>query len=297
MAVETESAATALPRSRMSPLRMGLAYLAGSRMLLAGSLFFGIVLVMALGADFIAPYDPVANDFRHRLEGPSMLHLLGTDSYGRDILSRILYGSQVSLRIGAAVALGTAVFGIIIGATAGYFGRLDGLLMRVMDGLMAFPGLLLAIALAAVLGASEVNAVLALTVAYTPRAARVVRAAVLVARETEYVEAARAVGASHLRILFRHILPNSMAPIIVQLTYFFALAVLAEAVLSFIGIGPPPPAPTWGNIIAEGRDYIVEAPWVSLFPGVAIAIAVLGLNLMGDGLRDILDPRFKGSSS
>lgn len=297
MAVETDTIAAPGARAPVSAFRKALQHLMGSRMLLAGAVLFGLVLIMALAAGVIAPFDPVANDFRHRLEGPSLLHPLGTDSYGRDILSRIVYGSQVSLRIGAAVAFGTAVFGILIGAAAGYFGAVDGPLMRVMDGLMAFPGLLLAIALAAVLGASEFNAVLALTVAYTPRAARVVRAAVLVARETEYVEAARALGAGHMRILFRHILVNSMAPIIVQLTYFFALAILAEAVLSFIGIGPPPPTPTWGNIIAEGRDYIVEAPWVSLFPGVAIATAVLGLNLLGDGLRDILDPRFKGDAA
>lgn len=268
-----------------------LARLLASRMFVVGAALFVLMLASALAAHLLAPHDPLANDFRNRLSAPSFLHPAGTDSFGRDILSRILYGGQVSLGVGAAVAAATGVFGIVIGGAAGYFGRIDGILMRLMDGLMAFPGLLLAIALAAVLGSSETNAILALTIAYTPRAARVVRAAVLVVRETEYVEAARAIGAGHARILVRHILPNSLAPVIVQLTYFFALAILAEAVLSFIGVGPPPPAPSWGNIIAEGRDYIVEAPWISLFPGVAIALAVLGLNLLGDGLRDVFDPR------
>jgi peptide/nickel transport system permease protein len=165
--------------------------------------------------------------------------------------------------------------------------------MRVMDALMAFPGILLAIAIAAVLGPSEFNAVIALSVTYTPRTARVVRAAVLVVREMPYIESARAIGEGHLRILLMHVLPNSLTPLVVQLTYVFAIAILAEAVLSFIGVGPPPPLPTFGNIIAEGRDFIQEAPWVSLFPGLAIAVCVLGLNLIGDGLRDALDPRMK----
>jgi peptide/nickel transport system permease protein len=165
--------------------------------------------------------------------------------------------------------------------------------MRVMDGLMAFPAILLAIALAATLGASELNVVLALTIAYAPRTARIVRASVLVVREQEYVQAALAAGAGYFRILFRHILANSMSPLIVQLTFIFAVSVLAEAVLSFIGVGPPPPTPTWGNVIAEGRNYIREAPWISLLPGIAIGITVLGLNLLGDGLRDVLDPRIK----
>lgn len=286
------SAAIVLPPSRWWQ-RGVLARVLGSRLFVVGAALFALMLVSALFAHFLAPYDPLANDFRNRLSPPSLLHLAGTDSFGRDILSRILYGGQVSLGVGAAVAAATAFFGILIGAAAGYFHRLDSPLMRLMDGLMAFPGLLLAIALAAVLGSSTFNTILALTVAYTPRAARVVRAAVLVVKETEYVEAARAIGASNLRILLTHILPNSLAPLIVQATYFFALAILAEAVLSFIGVGPPPPAPSWGNIITDGRDYIVEAPWVSLFPGIAIALSVLGLNLLGDGLRDVLDPRLE----
>lgn len=263
------------------------------RLFLTGLILFMAVLLMAVLAPYLAPHLPNQNNFRYRLGEPNLTHWLGTDNFGRDVLSRVIYGSQVSLRIGFMVVVMNAVFGTLIGASAGYFRKLDNPIMRVMDGLMAFPAILLAIALAATLGPSEFNAVLALTVAYTPRTARIVRASVLVVREMDYVQAALASGAGHVRILFRHVLVNSMAPLIVQLTFIFAVAVLAEAVLSFIGVGPPPPTPTWGNIIAEGRNYIREAPWISLYPGIAIAITVLGLNLLGDGLRDVLDPRMK----
>jgi len=263
------------------------------RLFVTGLGLFLCVLAMAVFADWLAPHLPNQNNYRYRLGEPNGTHLLGTDNFGRDVLSRVIYGSQVSLRIGFMVVIMNAVFGTLIGASAGYFRKLDNPIMRVMDGLMAFPAILLAIALAATLGPSEFNAVLALTIAYTPRTARIVRASVLVVREMDYVQAAMASGAGHMRILFRHVLVNSMAPLIVQLTFIFALAVLAEAVLSFIGVGPPPPTPTWGNIISEGRNYIREAPWICLYPGIAIAFTVLGLNLLGDGLRDVLDPRMK----
>lgn len=263
------------------------------RSFMVGVTLFGAVVLVALLADLIAPHDPLKNNFRYRLGAPNDIHWLGTDRAGRDVLSRIVHGSQVSLRIGLMVVAITAVFGAVIGGLAGYFRRLDNPIMRVMDAMMAFPGILLAIAIAAVLGPSEFNAVLALAITYTPRTARVARAAVLVVREMPYVEAARAVGAGHLRILLTHVLPNGLTPLIVQLSYIFAIAILAEAVLSFIGVGPPPPLATFGNIIADGRDYIQEAPWVCLYPGLAIAITVLGLNLIGDGLRDALDPRMK----
>jgi peptide/nickel transport system permease protein len=263
------------------------------RSFLVGATLFGAVVLVALLADLIAPHDPLRNNFRYRLGAPNEIHWLGTDRAGRDVLSRIIHGSQVSLRIGLMVVVVTAVFGAVIGGLAGYFRRLDNAVMRVMDAMMAFPGILLAIAIAAVLGPSEFNAVLALAITYTPRTARVARAAVLVVREMPYVEAARAVGAGHVRILLTHVLPNGLTPLIVQLSYIFAIAILAEAVLSFIGVGPPPPLATFGNIIADGRDYIQEAPWICLYPGLAIAITVLGLNLIGDGLRDALDPRMK----
>jgi len=263
------------------------------RSFMVGFTLFGAIVLVALLADLIAPHDPMRNNFRYRLGAPNETHWFGTDRAGRDVLSRIIHGSRMSLRIGLMVVLATGLLGAVIGMLAGYFRRLDNPVMRVMDAMMAFPGILLAIAIAAVLGPSEFNAVLALTITYTPRTARVVRAAVLVVRETPYIEAARAIGAGHARILLTHVLPNSLTPLVVQLTYIFAIAILAEAVLSFIGVGPPPPAPTFGNIIADGRDYIQEAAWVCLYPGLAIAMTVLGLNLIGDGLRDALDPRMK----
>jgi peptide/nickel transport system permease protein len=258
-----------------------------------GLLLFGAVAVCGLLAAWLAPYDPIRNNFRTRFQPPSESFWFGTDRFGRDILSRTLFGIQVSLRIGLGVALLTAVIGGAIGAVAGFWRRADGPVMRVMDALMAFPAVLLAIALAAALGPSELNVILALSIAYVPRTARVMRAGVLVVREFPFVEGARAIGASPPRVLLRHVLPNAMAPLVVQQTYVFALAVLAEAVLSFLGVGPPPPTPTLGGIIADGRDFIQEAPWISLAPGVVIALVVLGLNLMGDGLRDALDPRLR----
>jgi peptide/nickel transport system permease protein len=259
-----------------------------------GAVMFAFVVLLALSADLIAPYDPNKNDYHQILAAPSAAHLLGTDGFGRDILSRVIYGTRVSLRIGLMVVIASGVLGALIGLLAGYIQAVDNVLMRVMDGLMAFPGVLLAIALAASLGPSELNATIALTVTFTPRTARVVRASVLVVREMEYVAAAVAAGAGHLRILFRHILANSLSPLIVQLTFVFAVSILAEAILSFLGVGPRPPTPSLGNIIAEGRNYIAEAPWVALYPGLTITISVLGLNLMGDGLRDVIDPRLRG---
>jgi peptide/nickel transport system permease protein len=263
------------------------------RSVLAGAVLVGLVLLAAGLADWIAPFDPVRNNFRYRLGAPNGIYLAGTDRFGRDVFSRILFGARVSLRIGAAVALTSALAGGAVGLVAGWWPRVDGWIMRLMDGLMAFPGILLAIALAVTLGPSEGTAVIALSVAYTPRTARVMRGAVLVARAQDYVEAARAVGARTWRILWKHVVPACVAPLAVQQTYIFAVAILAEAVLSFVGVGPPPPRPTLGSIIADGRDTMVEAPWIALSPGLVIAMLVLGLNLLGDGLRDALDPRMR----
>jgi peptide/nickel transport system permease protein len=262
-----------------------------NKLFVSGSLLFALVLAMAVFADLIAPIPPDQIQIRHRFEAPSIEFPMGTDNFGRDLLSRIVYGARLSLLIGFSVVVLTGIAGTAIGAFAGYFRHLDNPVMRVMDAFMAFPAILLALGIAAALGASAVNAVIALSLVYAPRTARIVRASVLVVREMEYVHAARACGASHLRILFKHVLPNSLAPLIVQLTFIFAYAVIAEAILSFLGLGPEPPTPTWGNVIAEGRQYIREAPWITLFPGIAIATTVLGLNLLGDGLRDGLDPR------
>ncbi len=263
------------------------------RSFVIGVILVGTVVLAALLADWLAPFDPVKNNFRNRMGAPDHVFLLGTDRFGRDVLSRILHGAQVSLRIGLAVAVMSGVAGAVIGLLSGWWRGVDLWLMRVMDGLMAFPGLLLAIALAATLGPSESTVIIALTVAYTPRTARVMRGAVLVARAQDYVEAARSVGVRTLRLLLRHVLPACTAPLVVQQTYVFAIAILAEAVLSFVGVGPPPPRPTLGAIIADGRDNMVEAPWIAMAPGVVIAMLVLGLNLLGDGLRDALDPRMR----
>jgi len=268
------------------------------RLFMTGVVLFVVVLAGALAADWLAVESPTRMNMRLRFTAPGDdRFLLGSDGFGRDVLARLLHGAQVSLRIGLLVVVFSGVLGTFFGAISGYFRRLDNPVMRVMDAFMAFPAILLAIAIAAALGPSELNVVAALAAVYTPRTARIVRASVLVVRESEFVQAARVAGAGDARILLGHVLPNSLAPLIVQLTFIFAYAVLAEAVLSFLGVGPPPPTPTWGNMIAEGRNFIREAPWITLMPGLAVSITVLGLNLLGDGLRDVLDPRMKVASS
>jgi peptide/nickel transport system permease protein len=260
---------------------------------LIGFALFGLVVMVALFADLITAADPVRISIRNRFKPPSWEHPFGTDNLGRSQLARVMHGARLSLMIGLAVVILNGVFGVLLGAASGYFRRLDNILMRTTDALMAFPAVLLAIAIAAALGASSLTAAIALSVVYIPRTARIVRASVLVVRELEFVQAAKAMGASHIRILLKHILPNCLAPLIVQLTFIFAYAVLSEAVLSFLGLGAAPPSPTWGNIIAEGRQYMREAAWITLIPGLALAVTVVGLNLLGDGLRDVLDPRLK----
>ncbi|WP_205963865.1 ABC transporter permease [Pseudoruegeria sp. SK021] len=259
---------------------------------IGGAILACIVLITVIGP-FVMPYGPEDTSLMDRFKAPSVAHLAGTDAFGRDVMTRVIDGAHISLSIGLSVVIITMSLGIVIGAIAGYFPKLDNIIMRVMDAGEAFPTLLLAIALAAVLGPGVVNVVLALGIAYTPRTARIVRASVLILSQQQFVEAARASNASHLRIIAKHLIPNALAPVIVQMTFVFADAVLAEAALSFIGVGPPPPSPTWGNIIADGRSYLFSAPWISLFPGLAIFFTVLSLNLVGDGLRDQLDPRLK----
>jgi peptide/nickel transport system permease protein len=277
----------------ISPTRETIGRLLRHRSFMIGATIMAVIAIIAIGADALAPFDPLRNNFRLRLHAPDALNWFGTDHFGRDILSRIMFGARTSLAIGAMVVVATGFFGALIGATAGYFPRLDQPLMRVMDAMMAFPSIVLAMVVSAILGASVTNVVIALSIATTPHTARIVRASVLVGRELDYVEAARALGASDLRILFRHVLINSLGPLIVRLTYVFAIAILSEAALSFVGAGPPPPTPTFGSIIAQGRDFMREAAWITIFPGLAIMLCVLGLNLLGDGLRDVLDPRMK----
>jgi peptide/nickel transport system permease protein len=263
------------------------------KLFVTGAILLVAMVALSLFAPLLAagPYEKMFP--RSRLLPPGGQFWLGTDHVGRDLMARVAYGGRLSLSIGLAVMLISGVCGTIVGVAAGYFRRLDNPVMRLMDALMAFPAILLAIAISATLGGSTLNAVIALSAVYTPRTARIVRANTLVVREMDYVKAALVAGASGLRVMLRHILPNSLAPLIVQTTFVFAYAVVAEAILSFLGIGAQPPTPSWGNIIAEGRNYIRDAPWITLFPGIAIAVTVLGLNLIGDGLRDALDPRLR----
>ena len=263
------------------------------RLFVTGLVLLGIVVTVAVLAPILAASDPNRLAMRSKFLPPSLDHPFGTDNFGRSQLSRVVWGARLSLVMGLSVVALNAVFGTLLGAVSGYFRRLDNMLMRFNDALMAFPAVILALAITAALGASMINAVIAIAVVYIPRTARIVRASVLVVRETEYVQAAVAAGAGTWRILRHHILPNSLAPLIVQLSFLFAYAVISEATLSFLGLGAPPPTPTWGNIMSEGRQYMREAPWIIAIPGVALALTVMSLNLLGDGLRDVLDPRLK----
>ena len=254
-------------------------------------LFFGLVAVAAPVITIINPYDLNMAD---RLVGPSGEHWFGTDSLGRDLYGLVAYGARISLFVGAAVAIMSSIVGVFIGVTAGYFRWLDDIAMRFMDGLMAIPGILFAIVLMALLGGSLVNVIIAITVVDSPRTARLIRSAVLSIREQMYIEAARAFGAPSWRILFYHVMPNTFAPLIVQATFLFATAILVEASLSFLGAGVPPTTPTWGNTIGEGRTHALTAPWVVFFPGVALFLVSMAVNLFGDGLRDKLDPKLRG---
>ena len=265
-----------------------------SKVAVAGLVTFTILVVVTLLAPWIATHPPAEIVPADRLQGPSDRHYFGTDHFGRDIYSRVVYGGRTSLTIGAIVVVITGIVGTALGLVSGFYRRLDDVLMRIMDGLMAIPSLLLAIALIGSLGPNPANLVIALSVVYTPRVARIARATVITVRELQYVEAARSLGSGDLRLILRHVAPNAIGPINVQLTFIFAYAVLSEASLSFLGVGAPPDLPTWGNILNEGRPYVTLAPWISIFPGVAIVLNVLSLNLLGDGLRDLLDPRLRG---
>lgn len=265
-----------------------------SRSTMVGGLIVLAMVLIAVFASVLSPYDPQDIQVPQRLLGPGHAHPFGTDNLGRDIFSRVVHGARVSLFVGSLVVVCATGAGATIGLIAGYDNRMDRVLMRIMDGLMAFPTTLLAIALMAALGARLSNVIIALSIVFTPRVARIVRSVTLVVRELDYVQAAQALGAADARILARHVLPNCLAPIIVQATFIFADSVLAEAALSFLGVGLPPYIPSWGTIITAGRTFMQTAPWITIFPGVAILISVLGLNLLGDGLRDLADPRLQG---
>jgi len=258
----------------------------------AGAIIVSIVMLAALAAPLILPWDPAYQDLPNRLQGPTWQHWFGLDELGRDILARVLLGARVSLLVGIVVVGVSSIVGMAVGGVSGYYGgSIDQVIGRVMDVLMAFPGMLLAIALVAVLGPSLVNVVIALAVIGWVGYARLVRGQVLRAREFEYVTAARALGAGTLRILIRHVFPSALPPLLVQATLGMAGAILSEAALSFLGLGVQPPTPSWGTMINGGRVHLLDAPHLTIFPGLFLAIVVLGFNFLGDGLRDSLDPR------
>ena len=252
-----------------------------------------VIVVLTLLAQWIVPHDPLAMNPMVRLKGPIEGHPLGTDNFGRDIFSRVLIGGQLSLIIGLATAVVSVLLGLVIGMVAGFFRTADAIIMRMMDALMAIPSILLAIALVALNGPSVGSVIAAITIPEIPRVVRLVRAVVLAAREEPYVEAAIALGTSMPKILVRHLVPNTLAPLIVQGTYILASAILTEAILSFLGAGVSTETPTWGNIMAEGRMFFRIKPELILYPGLALSLCILSINLLGDAARDMLDPRLK----
>ena len=261
-----------------------------------GFTVIGLVVLMALLAQLLAPYAPLKVATGLSLDGPSAQHLLGTDQLGRDLLSRLIYGARVSIYVGfIAVGVGASI-GVPIGLISGFYGGfVDGILMRIVDAIIAFPALVLALGMVATFGGGIEVVMIAIGVAIMPQYARIVRAQVLGVKNADYILAARTVGAGGARILVRHIAPNVWAPVLVVATLGLANAVVAEASLSFLGIGVKPPQPTWGNMLSDGREYILFYPWIPLFPGLAILVTVLGFNFLGDGLRDLLDPHMKDS--
>ncbi|EMT45507.1 nickel transporter permease [Anoxybacillus flavithermus] len=265
-----------------------------NKMALVGSGIVLFFILLAVFAPFIAPYDMNDQQLSMRLQAPSKEHIFGTDDFGRDIFSRVVYGARISLWVGFFSVLGSVVVGSLLGIIAGYYGRwIDAVISRIFDIMLAFPSILLAIGIVAVLGPSLKNALIAIAVINIPNFGRLIRSRVLSIKQEEYITAAKAIGMSDARILFHHILPNSMAPIIVQGTLAIATAIIEAAALGFLGLGAQPPNPEWGKMLADSKAYLTQAPWTMIFPGLAIMLTVLGFNLMGDGLRDALDPRMK----
>ena len=259
-------------------------------------LIVGIVIVLtaifiAVFCPIITKYDPLLVNVKERITAPTGQHKLGTDEMGRDVLSRMFFGVRASMIIGVSVAIISTVAGIIVGGIAGYYKKVDNVLMRILDGVMAFPSIIIAIALAGILGTGKINIIIALSVAYFPTMARIVRSSVLSLRDIEYVQSIKVLGASDAYIIIHHIIPNIISPIIVQMTFIFALAVFDEAALSYLGVGIRAPEPSLGGMVSDARKYMSVAPWTILYPGLMIAYIVLGLNLLGDGLRDYFDPK------
>src|SRR5690625_2165808 len=266
-----------------------------NKLMVAGGIIFIMLCLLALFGPMLVKYSPNEMTVSERLSSPGGEFILGTDNFGRDLLSRIVYGSRATLGVGFSVAILSSIFGLIIGLYSSYYKTLDHILMRISDGLMAIPGVLLAIALMAALGPSTRNVIIALSIVFTPAIARIVRSVALSIREQTYVEAMRAQGASSFRIIWLHIMPNTISPLIVQATFIFSDAMITEAALSFLGVGVPAPDPSWGNILYDGKLVIFNSWWMTVFPGLMIVLAVLSLNLFGDGLRDLIDPRIKSA--
>lgn len=257
--------------------------------------FIIILLIVSLIslAPVLTKYDPVENDSRNRLKSPSLKHLMGTDEFGRDVFTRILYGARTSILIGSIVVFLSSSLGIIIGVLAGYYSKLDNLIMRILDAFMAFPSIIIAISLAAIWGGGIYNLIFALSFSYFPKMARLVRAAVISVKDLEYVEAAKSIAANDFIIIFRYILKNSLSPLLIQAAFNFARAILDEAALSFLGVGIMPPNPSLGAMISDARSFLAVAPWIITFPGLFIVMIVLTFNLMGDSVREVLDPNLK----
>ena len=269
----------------------GLRRLLGNRAIFFGAIILALIILAALMAPWVAPYAPNKLSIVNKLKPPSLQHFFGTDEFGRDVFSRAIFAGRVSLLVSLGVVCIATVLGIFLGVMAGYFRRLDAPISRLLDAMMSFPDILLAIALVAALGPSLFNVILALGITYAPRLARIVRGSTLVLVRLPYIESAVALGLPTWQILTRHILVNLASPILVQATFIFASAMLAEASLSFLGVGVSTDMPTWGTMLASGREYMNGASWLMLFPGLAIVLAVLSLQLVGDGLRDLVDPR------
>jgi len=264
-----------------------------NKLSIVGLVIIMTLIIIAILAPLITHFDPLEIDVVSRLKAPSNEHIFGTDSLGRDVYTRVIYGTRISLIVGFSVSVIAGSLGMIVGLYSSYNVILDNILMRICDGLKAIPSTLLAICLMAVLGADIKNVIISLSIVNTPIIARIARAAALVAREQTYVEAMHCLGASPTRILWKHIAPNTLSPVIVQMTFVFATAIISEAALSFLGAGVPIPLPSWGSILTEGKQYIYTAWWLIVYPGIFTAISVLGFNLFGDGLRDLLDPLTK----
>ena len=281
-----------LPPSELSPGRRALRRLVRRRGAMVGLVVVVAFILIALLAPYLSPYDPLATSWSAIRKPPGAAYLFGTDDLGRDVFSRVIWGARASLLAGLVSVCISLVLGVPIGLAAGYLGGwVDALISRVTDAMLACPFLILAIALAAFLGPSLTNAMIAIGISATPVFIRLTRAQVLAVKVEDYVEAARALGNPHLRIAWRHVLPNVVAPLIVQATLAIAAAIIAEASLSFLGLGQQPPAPSWGSMLNTAKDYLDQAPWMAIWPGVSIFLAVLSFNLLGDGLRDALDPR------